>query len=246
MESLTNRGLNRLVVITGAARGIGLDTAQVLNQNGWKVVGIDMIPAEDPAVFAGFYTVDITDRKLIDETISKIVITHGSIFGLVNNAALTPVAPFLNAKDEDLDLAIEVNVKSVFRITRSVGEHMKEQGCGSIVNLASVNAERGVTNTTIYSLTKGAIEAFTRTLAVEFASHNIRSNAIAPAPTSTKKVLALLDQAAIEVRTNRIPMKRLGRPRDMANAIQFLLSDESEFITGSILPVDGGYLAYGS
>ena len=67
MESLTNRGLNRVVVVTGAARGIGLDTAQVLNQNGWKVVGIDMIPAEDPAVFAGFYTVDITDRKLIDE-----------------------------------------------------------------------------------------------------------------------------------------------------------------------------------
>ena len=246
MEKLISTGNKRVVIITGAARGIGLETAQLLKQRDWKIIGIDQLPSEDLTPFEDFFVIDISDNIRLAETVEVIALKYGSIHALVNNAALTPVAPFLETKDEDLDLAFEINVKALFRLTRLVVSKMQNQGQGSIVNLASVNAARGVTNTSIYSMTKGAIVAFTQTLAIELAGLNIRSNAIAPAPTSTKKVLALLSEDALAVRKQRIPMKRLGRPHDMATAIHFLISDDSEFITGTVLPVDGGYLAYGS
>lgn len=246
MAKLTDRGRDRVVVITGAARGIGLETSMLLAKSGWKVAGLDILDPEDSSPFEHFSKIDLVNDADIDSAIKKVRAEVGMVYGLVNNAAFTPVAPFLEATDSDLDKAIEINVKALFKLTRAVVHDMKALGSGVIVNLASVNAFRGVTNTSIYSLTKGAVASFTQTLAIELAPLKIRSNAIAPAPTSTKKVLALLSEDALATRRKRIPAGDLGRPVDMAHAINFLLSDESEFITGTILPVDGGYLAYGS
>jgi 3-oxoacyl-[acyl-carrier protein] reductase len=237
----------RGVLITGAARGIGLVTAQRLTHDGFAVVGADVLPPEDRADFADFVEADLREDESVQAAVDRTVASCGRIDALVNNAAITPIGPFTEAPLDDLDAAYAVNVRALFAITQAAVRAMRAQGGGgAIVNLASVNAERGVRGTSVYSLTKGAVDALTRCLAVELAEDGIRCNSVAPAPTGTRRVRELLNEEQIAARESRIPVGRLGEPEDVANAIAFLLAPESAFLTGVTLPVDGGYLAYGS
>jgi len=233
-----------VVVVTGAARGIGLATATLLTERGATVVGLDLDRPERDIGFAGFHLVDLRDDAAVEAFFDDVVATHGRIDGLVNNAVLVTVGPFLDSSLADLDRAYAVNIRALFHAAQQAARRMGEGG--SIVNLASVNGERGVRNTSVYSLTKGAVAALTRTMAVELTERGIRCNAVAPSPTGTDKVLALLSAADIETRTRRIPLGRLATPPEIAQAIAFLVSPASSFVTGHVLPADGGYLAYGS
>jgi 3-oxoacyl-[acyl-carrier protein] reductase len=237
----------RVVIVTGAARGIGLETARVLSDDGFRIVGFDVLGAEDEAPFARFVEGDLRDPKQLESLVAETVPSVGSLYGLVNNAVISPIAPFLEAPLEDLDASYSVNVRALFAMTQVVARTLVSAGAGgSIVNLASVNAERGASGTSVYSLTKGAVAALTRTVAVELAPHRIRCNAVAPSPTATRRVVEGLTQEQKDVRIRRIPLGRLAEPHEIASAIAFLLSDRAEFITGTTLAADGGYLAYGS
>lgn len=237
---------SNVVLVTGAARGIGLEIAKQLTNGSVSVIGVDITLPEDPGVFAEFLQCDLREEDQIVESVGRVVGTNGRLDGLVNNAAVTPVGPFLEVPLTDLDEAYSVNVRGLFCMAREAGRAMSRLGGGSIVNLSSVNAYRGVQGTAVYSLTKGAVSALTKTIAVELASVNVRCNAIAPAPTATRRVMQLLDDEQVASRVARIPWGRLGRPNDIAAAAVWLLSPEASFITGVALAVDGGYLAYGS
>lgn len=243
---MTEAGRVPVVLITGAARGIGLETARRLAADGFRVAGFDLLEPEEPELFARFFVDDLRDLAAVRSAVDELTRTFDGIDGLVNNAAVAPVALFLEARLEDLDAAYAVNVRALFAISQLVARAMTAKGGGSIVNLASVNAERGVAGTSIYSTTKGSVAALTRTLAMELAPHGIRCNAVAPSPTGTRRVLESLSSEQLDVRVRRIPMGRLANPQEVADAVSFLLSPRAAFLTGITLPVDGGYLAYGS
>lgn len=235
-----------VVLVTGAARGIGLEVARLLAARDWTVVGADIIEPEEPGLFARFSSCDLREESEVLACVDEVLTEHGRLDGLVNNAVLTNVGPFVDVPVVDLDAAYAVNIRGLFLMAQAGARAMLRNGGGSIVNLSSVNAERGVRGTAVYSATKGAVAALTRTIAVELADQGVRCNAVAPAPTGTRKILALLSEEQLATRRARIPVGRLGAPEEIAAAIVWLLSPESSFVTGITLAADGGYTAYGS
>lgn len=234
------------VLVTGAARGIGLATSRRLQEDGFRVVGFDILAPEDAGPFERFHNQDLSDGDRIQAAVNATIDEFGGLHGLVNNAAVSLVGPFLEADMADLDTAYSINVRAVFAFSQIAARAMIPAGGGAIVNLASINAARGVIGTSIYSTTKGAVATLTRCLAIELAPHGIRCNAVAPAPTGTRRVFELLRPEQIDARVRRIPLGRLAEPDEIADGVAFLLSDRARFLTGVVMPIDGGYLAYGS
>ena len=185
---------------------------------------------------------DLSDLESIPGVVSDIVSKSGRIDVLVNNAGINMKKPLLEVTDADFQSIIQTNLLSVFSISREVGRVMQQAGSGSIINISSMAAQYGLPYVVAYSASKTAIEGMTRAMAVELSPMGIRVNCVAPGFIKTPMTAKALDSDPD--RKNRVyartPMGEMGVPQDIADAVLFLASDKARFITGVVLPVDGG------
>lgn len=225
-------------VITGASRGIGRALSERLARAGKQVVGL---ARREDATFPGeLISVDLSDGKATADVVSSIAARH-RISAVVNNVASVRAQSLHNLKLNDLSSVLDLNLRTAVQLTQAALPAMTEDGWGRIVNIASL-VVLGVPERSSYAAAKAALVSFTRSWALEFAETGVTVNAVAPGPVETELFRTQNPVGSDGERwyRNLIPMKRLGRPDDVAAAIQFFLSEESSFITGQTLFVDGG------
>jgi 2-hydroxycyclohexanecarboxyl-CoA dehydrogenase len=243
------RGLrDKVVVVTGAGRGMGRAIAERLAVEGARVAVTD-VDGESAAMTAAAldgaagFRLDITDAAEVSARIGEIAAALGPVDALVNNAGWDRMAPFLDT-DEDLwDRIIDINLRGPIRMTKAVLPHMVERRAGRIVNISSDAGRVGSTGEAVYSACKAGIIGFAKTVAREMARHGITVNTICPGPTETPLLAAMVGEGhdkLIESLKRGIPLGRLGQPEDVAGAVAFLVSDDAGFITGQTLSVSGG------
>ena len=237
----------RCVVVTGAGSGIGREMASLFAAEGATVVGVDRrvkgIPDGALPVEA-----DVSDPEAVDRMTAAALEHGGAIDVLVNNAAVVTMGDVLATSVEDWDRLFAVNCRSVFLATKAALPHMLERGRGVIVNTASVSGLIGLPGLAAYSSTKGAVVAFTRQVAVEYAARGIRCNCICPGTVETPGVTWALSQAADPQAARadavgRHLLGRLGTEAEVAHAALYLASDDAAFTTGTVLTTDGGITA---
>lgn len=238
----------RVAIVTGGASGLGLAIAKKFTDNSILtiVTGRDEQKLDEAKKALGELCVplklDVTKLSKIPGHIKKVVSKYGRIDILVNNAGINLKKDFLDVTDEEFQKIIQTNLTGVFTMSREVGKVMAKQKQGSIINISSMAAHYGLPKVIAYAASKSAVEGMTRIMAVELAKYNIRVNCIAPGFIKTAMVAKAFDsdtQRRDRV-LQRTPLGKLGSPEDIASAAYFLASDENDFITGAILPVDGG------
>ncbi len=237
----------KVAIVTGASRGIGLETARVLAACGARVAIIASKENSDLAlelsstcgVEVKSYGCDVSNTEQVTATFKSIIETFGAVDILVNNAGITRDGLLMRMKDEDFDDVIRVNLRSVFVCTRAIARHMMGRRSGRIINMASINGIRTQAGQSNYAASKAGVIGLTKTNAMEMAGRGITINAIAPGFIQTD-MTAKLPAEMIEKYKAGIPLQDLGSPRDVANAVAFLASDEARYITGQVLGVDGG------
>jgi 3-oxoacyl-[acyl-carrier protein] reductase len=242
---------NKIVLVTGASRGIGRAIAFKMAQEGASVAFTylssvekgEALEAELSAlgVKAKGYRSDASDYKQAEELMNSVIADFGTIDVLINNAGITKDGLLMRMSEEQWDTVIQVNLKSVFNLTKAATKPMMKAKSGSIINLTSVVGIRGNAGQANYAASKAGIIGFTKSVALELGSRNIRSNAIAPGFILTE-MTGELNAAATEEWTKSIPLKRGGQAEEVADACVFLASDMSKYITGQVLQVDGGML----
>ena len=242
---------NRNVIITGGSRGIGKAIAEKFAQNGANIAFTCIKMSEDSLVLAKnlenlgvkakAYESDASDFESALRLAENIFNDFGSIDVLVNNAGITKDNLLLRMSEEDFNAVMKVNMNSVFNNTKAVLRQMLKQKNGSIINLSSVVGVKGNAGQSNYSSSKAAIIGFTKSVALELGSRNIRCNAIAPGFIETEMTRAL-QQDQINEWAESIPLKRSGKVEDVANTSLFLASDMSSYITGQVMNVCGGML----
>ena len=244
----------RVAIITGAAKGIGREIAIAFAKEGAAIslVDIDIDNLENvykEVTESGgnivSAKVDVSKSSEVQAMVARTLEKLGKIDILVNNAAYVKYGKFLEFQEDEMSRIIDVGLKGYFLCAQIVGREMVKNRYGKIVNMASVAAELGFQNGVAYCSAKGGVVGLTKALAIELAPHRINVNAIAPGPTDTGGLRSLISKEEMEGRLDRIPMGRLAEPRDIANAALFLASEESDYITGHILKVDGGFTALG-
>jgi len=238
----------RVALITGAAQGIGKSVALLLAQNGADIVvsDINLEKAEETAKEiesigskAIAIKVDVANLKDVERMVESILEKFGKIDILVNNAGITRDKLILRMTEEDWDAVLNVNLKGTFNCTKAVVRHMAKQRSGKIVSIASVVGEMGNAGQVNYSASKAGVIGLTKTIAREFAQRRINVNAIAPGYIETPMTEVLPEKVKEELK-RLIPMERLGKPEDVAEAVLFLVSEDSNYITGQVLNVNGG------
>ncbi|MGB0774143.1 MAG: 3-oxoacyl-[acyl-carrier-protein] reductase [Flavobacteriaceae bacterium] len=242
---------NKTVLITGASRGIGKGIATVFAQHGANVVftyssSVDAANALETelqalGVQAKGYQSNAADFEQAQALIEKILADFSTIDVLINNAGITKDNLLMRISEEDFDKVIEVNLKSVFNLTKAVQRTMLKQRHGSIINMSSVVGVKGNAGQSNYAASKAGIIGFSKSVALELGSRNIRCNVIAPGFIETEMTAKLSEEVVAGWRAG-IPLKRGGTPNDVANACVFLASDLSSYITGQVINVDGGML----
>jgi len=247
--SLNDSGLtDKVAIVTGGSGGIGRAIVQVLAAAGMEVVftyranatAAAQISAANPGAKISSALVDIRDSAACAAFAEKVFDRTGRIDLLVNNAGVIRDNPLTALEDEDVRVVLETNVHGTFNMTRAVLPYMISKRRGKIVNLSSVSGEKGGRGQTNYAASKGAIDAFTRSLAVEVAPRGITVNAVAPGVIETEMSRAVRERAGDQV-TARILLRRVGQPEEVAYAVWFLSSRYADYITGQVLPVDGGF-----
>lgn len=237
----------KVAVVTGASRGIGFEIAKTLAFQGARVALISTREREELASQMAAetgsevksYACDVSDSRQVAETFRAILKAFGQIDILVNNAGITRDGLMMRMKDADFDDVIRTNLRSAFLCTRAVARHMMGRRTGRIVNMASINGIRAQAGQSNYAASKAGIIGLTKTNAMEFAARGITVNAVAPGFIGTN-MTAKLTPETLKKFKNAIPAQRIGQPKDVANAVAFLVSDEASYITGQVLGVDGG------
>ena len=239
------------VLITGASRGIGAATAQLFARSGARVVvnyradqaGADQVSAE--IIAAGGQAMPLQgDAGNVDD-VQRMMATVSAAWGpvrvLVHNASAINRSSFLDATLDDFDLMFGANVRGPYLMSQLAARQMIDSGAGgSIIHISTILAQLTIQNRTLYAATKGALESLTRAMALDLARHGIRVNAVAPGLIYTQALRDGISALGEENFTKYIPFKRFGAPEEIASAVAFLASDAASYITGALIPVDGG------
>ncbi len=247
---------NKVAIVTGARRGMGRAHAFALAKAGAKVAVSD-ISLEDCQKIceeikkaggeAMAIKCDVSKKSEVNEMVKKTLAKFGKVDILVNNAGICQFVPFLEMTEEEWDRTLDINLKGYFLCAQAAAKEMAKQKSGVIVNIASVAMGQqgiGFPNIVHYCASKGGIAGMTEAMAVELAPFNIRVNAVAPGLIETPMIEPVMQDAkTIEAMLARVPMRRVGRPEEGSNLVLFLASDDSSYMTGSIVVIDGGWLA---
>lgn len=240
---------NKTAIVTGASKGIGYGIALALAQNGARVVLADIdtetnnrsceeiVQISKSQCIA--VTCDVSKKEDIQNLIKTTKNELGSVDILVNNAGIYPFKPFMDLTEEDWDTIMDVNLKSMFMASQEAAKEMKEGG--KIVNISSIASLVGFEGLTHYCATKGGANGMTRAMALELAHKKINVNAVAPGAIETPGASGAISGDALKQTLSQIPWARVGLPEDIANAVVFLASDKSDYITGQVIVVDGGW-----
>ena len=239
----------KIVLITGGSRGIGKETAKVYAENGYDVAinyvsdktDVEGIKKEfqDMGVKCLMIKADVSNEEDVNNMVEKVISEFGKIDVLVNNAGITKDTLLMRMSKEDFDKVIDINLKGTFLVTKAVTKYMMKKRYGSIINLASVVGVVGNSGQSNYSASKAGIIGFTKSVAKELASRNIRANAVAPGFIETDMTNVLKDDIKENI-GNQIPLKRMGTAREVAEVIYFLGTEKSSYITGQVINIDGG------
>ena len=245
---------NKVAIVTGSRRGIGKAIVLALAKAGANVVVSDInlddcnkVVEEIKAIGGNALAVkaDVSNPEDVSKMINLTTEKFGKVDILVNNAGIYIQKSLKEITEKDFDKILDINLKGVFLCSKAVVPEMIKQGKGKIVNITSIAGQVGFANSSAYCASKGAIINITRELALELAQHKINVNAIGPGVIETAMTTDLLkDKATKEAMLANIPLGRIGKPEDIANAAVFLASDKADYITGITLFVDGGWLAH--
>lgn len=242
--------MSKVCLVTGGTGAIGSAIAKVMSKTGWIVIAtcrpekVGLIKELHKTLFEDsnnifIYPVDVTCHKSCCSLVEKIVADFGVISALVNNAGITRDSSFRKMDVEHWRLVLSANLDSVFYLSNLVFPAMCDSGWGRIINIASINAQKGQFGQVNYSASKSGMLGFTKSLAQEGAKFGVTVNSVSPGYISTKMVTSL-PESVVESIKNQIPMRRLGTVGEVAHSVAFLVADDSAFITGSNIAVNGG------
>jgi len=240
----------KVAIITGAANGIGFAAAKRFAEEGAHVVIADFSEEEGNkrvrelkglGYDSLFVQVDVANRESVDKMVEKVKEVYGRIDILINNAGITRDAMLVKMSQENFQKVLDVNLTGVFNCTQAVVPYMIEQGKGKIVSTSSVSGVYGNVGQTNYAAAKAAVIGMTKTWAKELGRKGINVNAVVPGFTETNMV-ATVPEKIIEQMKSMVPLRRLGKPEDIANAYLYLSSDEADYVNGAVLHVDGGII----
>ncbi|WP_407715831.1 SDR family NAD(P)-dependent oxidoreductase [Comamonas testosteroni] len=234
---------DKVILVTGGASGIGLASAQALAASGAKVVCADLQQSQDLPQGCEFRRLDVSSEKLTDELVTSMLDRYGQIDGLVTSAGISRVGDLESMALQEWEQVLQVNLTGTMLSARAVASHMKRRGQGSIVAIASINGMLGNPSNLAYCTSKGAVIQMVRSLAADLGPCGVRVNSISPGYIHTPMTTMLDEQPVGQAFEAMHLLKRAGKPQEVGNAVAFLLSDMSSFITGVNLPVDGGFSA---
>ena len=243
---------NKVALITGGSRGIGEKIAERFAQAGYNLIinyvsNIENVEELETKIKGNanieilFIQSDVTSFESCENMVNEAIKKFGHIDVLVNNAGITKDTLLMRMKEEDFDKVINVNLKGTFNMTKNVISYMMKKRSGRIVNISSVVGVSGNSGQANYAASKAGIIGFTKSVAKELASRNILANAVAPGFIETD-MTDVLSESVKESIYSQIPLKKMGKPEEVANAVYFLGSDENTYITGQVLNVDGGMI----